>query len=183
METKKCTKCKKVLPISEFYKNRSTKDGLSRWCKDCTRIMQVWANMLQRCNNSKNTSYKNYGGRGISVCKAWENNFKVFEEWALNNGYNGKLTLDRIDNDGNYEPGNCRFSTCRMQSINQRMSKTNTSGYVGVFLHSDGAGWEGKISVYNKTYCSGYSTDKLKAVKMRDDYIKKNKLDNKLNLI
>lgn len=69
-----------------------------------------WKNMRNRCENKKNRSYQEYGGRGISVCPQWAE-FAPFKEWALANGWKPGLMLDRKDNDGNYTPQNCRFTT------------------------------------------------------------------------
>lgn len=85
-----------------------------------TRLYHIWVNMRQRCNNPKNNNYKNYGGRGIEVCGEWEADFAIFGKWAIQNGYADNLTLDRIDNDGNYEPNNCRWTTRLIQRHNQR---------------------------------------------------------------
>jgi hypothetical protein len=76
--------------------------------------------MIGRCYRSKQTGYHNYGGRGIKVCKEWKDDRKAFFLWALNNGYTDELELDRIDNDGNYEPSNCRFATHKQNSRNKR---------------------------------------------------------------
>jgi hypothetical protein len=83
--------------------------------------------MRQRCNDKNHTSYHNYGGRGISVCPEWDD-FEAFESWALVNGYDpdaeyGKCTLDRIDVNGNYEPGNCRWISMSEQNKNKQHSK------------------------------------------------------------
>lgn len=85
-------------------------------------LYQVWSGMKDRCNNTNNPSYKWYGNRGISVCNEWLNNFEVFKQWALSNGYmpGQKLQIDRIDNNGNYEPNNCRFVDCRTNIRNSR---------------------------------------------------------------
>jgi hypothetical protein len=64
--------------------------------------------------------YSLYGGRGIKVCSEWESNFSSFQEWALSHGYRKGLTIDRIDPDGNYEPGNCRWATNAEQQTNKR---------------------------------------------------------------
>lgn len=82
-------------------------------------LYQVWAEMLARCRRLTNKAYPNYGGRGISVCKQWEDP-KTFIEWCLCNGWERGLQLDRINNDGNYEPSNCRFVTRLVNSNNKR---------------------------------------------------------------
>ena len=94
------------------------------------RLDNIYRGMKQRCYYPKHTAYKNYGGRGISVCDEWKNSSKAFFEWALANGYQDHLTLDRIDNNGNYEPSNCRWISRREQCYSRR-SKSNT-GVVGV---------------------------------------------------
>lgn len=76
-----------------------------------SKLYKVYYGMLRRCDNPKEKEYHNYGGRGITVCQEWRENVEQFIEWALNNGYKEGLQIDRKDNDGDYEPGNCRFIT------------------------------------------------------------------------
>lgn len=83
------------------------------------RLLTIWNSMKARCFNTKEQGYKNYGARGITVCKEWLS-FEVFYRWAIAHGYSEKLTLDRIDNNGNYTPQNCRFATLAEQSRNKR---------------------------------------------------------------
>lgn len=94
--------------------NRSTTHDLSR-----TRIYRVWKGMRNRCKLETVHNYKNYGGRGIKVCDEWQE-FLPFYEWAIANGYQEGLSIDRINNDGDYEPSNCRWATNKEQSLNRR---------------------------------------------------------------
>lgn len=79
--------------------------------------------MKARCYNPNCLAYKNYGARGISVCNEWLNSVEAFYNWSIYNGWNPCLELDRIDNDGNYEPGNCRWTTVEVQVNNRRTNK------------------------------------------------------------
>ena len=82
------------------------------------RLYGIWSMMKERCFNSKRREYHRYGGRGITVCPEWLDS-KTFIEWALSNGYSDELTLDRIDNDGNYCPQNCRWISKKAQGQNR----------------------------------------------------------------
>lgn len=88
----------------------AVKHGLSK-----TRLHTIWHSMYCRCNYPTTNGYKNYGGRGIKICKEWQE-FINFHDWAVANGYFDNLTLDRIDIDGDYEPSNCRWETPKNQS-------------------------------------------------------------------
>ena len=91
-----------------------------------SRIYHIWIDMKIRCYNLNNPAYKYYGGRGIKVCDEWKNDFMSFYNWAINNGYNNKLTLDRINNNGNYEPNNCMWATWKEQGNNRRTTRKIT---------------------------------------------------------
>ena len=84
-----------------------------------SRLYNIWSNMKGRCNTKSCSFYERYGGRGITVCDEWRDSFEAFRDWALANGYRDDLSIDRIDNDGPYSPGNCRWSTEEVQSRNR----------------------------------------------------------------
>lgn len=84
-----------------------------------TRLYKIWTGLKERCFNPKWRAYNRYGGRGITICRQWLNDFSSFRQWALNNGYAKHLTIDRIDNDGNYEPSNCQWLTA-LDNIKKR---------------------------------------------------------------
>jgi len=115
--TKSCG-CYQLKVMSMVGKLRIT-HGLSDY-----PIHDVWTMMKQRCYNKKCKRYKDWGGRGIAVCKEWKDNFIAFYNWAISNGYNERLQIDRINNDGDYEPSNCRFTTAKINANNRRNTKT-----------------------------------------------------------
>lgn len=95
--------------------------------KYCTRLYRIYYNIKKRCYNHKDENiYNYYGGRGITMCDEWKNDFMTFYNWAMNNGYTNSLTIDRIDNNGKYEPSNCRWITMKQQGRNKRNNKVYT---------------------------------------------------------
>ena len=78
--------------------------------------------MRRRCNKETDRRFKDYGGRGITVCKEWDK-FEAFQKWSIENGYNDNLSIDRIDTNGNYEPSNCKWSTTKEQNNNKRNNR------------------------------------------------------------
>lgn len=102
---------------SEF-KGWNVKHGLHG-----TRLYQTYVDMKQRCLNPNNSRFHRYGGRGIKICQEWLDDFLAFYTWAIANGYQSNLTIDRRDNDGDYTPDNCRWVTMTVQLQNRDFSR------------------------------------------------------------
>jgi hypothetical protein len=115
----RCQRCK-----GKLYSKRMATHGESK-----TRLYYVWLAMRNRCYRPGVNGYEHYGGRGIKVCKEWREHFEPFKEWALSHGYKYGLEIDRIDNNGDYCPENCRWVT-RTQNMNNT-SKTKHILYAG----------------------------------------------------
>ena len=135
---------------------RNTSHGGSQ-----SKLYKVWASIKQRCSNSKNKRYKDYGGRGITLCDEWKD-FEPFKEWALENGYREGLQLDRVDNNKGYSPNNCRFveakENCRNKRDNVFITVENKTGTISEWAEMSGipakaiskrlkAGWGAKDAV------------------------------------
>lgn len=106
--------CTRKDVASAASRKTNTKHGMRG-----TRLYTIWHSMKGRVHCPSTNDYARYGGRGISICPEWENDFGAFAEWALSHGYRDDLTLDRIDPDGNYEPRNCRWATWSEQARNK----------------------------------------------------------------
>ena len=93
-----------------------------------TRLYEIWQGMKGRCYNLHDTRYQRYGGRGIAVCEEWRNDFSAFWRWAEESGYSDELTIDRINNDGDYSPENCRWASRKEQNSNRSTNINITIG-------------------------------------------------------
>ena len=145
------------------------------------RFYDTWYGMLQRCTNPNHKAYKNYGGRGITVCEEWLD-IKNFVAWAEATYPNIEdATLDRIDNDKGYSPENCTWSDKTTQAVNQRVRKDNKSGYVGVSWNKRDKKWCANIRINKISKQIGSFKTKEEAIQARDNYIIENNLPHKLS--
>lgn len=174
-----CPICKKhfeVISENVTYK-KSTK------CRQCSydtkkskysfknrKLYSVWLNMIYRCTKINHKDFSNYGGRGIEVCSEWLD-FDNFAKDMICSFKDG-LKIDRIDNDGNYEPSNCRWTTQSVQSRNTRLiHKHNTSGYRGVSFSKANKGFISRIKVDKKQYYIGTYYDQKHAAMAYDTFV------------
>lgn len=157
--------------------DRNYKHGLAT-----SRFWRMYDNIKRRCYNPKNNSYKNYGGRGITLADYWMNDRLAFMEYikGLPGSDNPKLSLDRINNDGNYEVGNLRWVNRQIQATNQRR-QPHTYQYIGVYPSK--LRFAAALSHNNKQiYVGLFKTEKEAAI-ARDLYILENNLSNQLNIL
>ena len=144
-----------------------------------TRLYRIWINIKTRTLNPKTRQFNDYGGRGITICEEWKNDLIAFYNWAMSNGYeeNKGLSIDRIDNDGNYEPSNCRWTTPTIQARNQRIQKNNTSGYRGVSYCKGDGNYQTRININSKTICLGLFPTAVEGAIAYNNYIIENNLE------
>ena len=144
------------------------------------RLYNTWYQMLNRCNNPKSKDYKDYGGRGITVCDRWLDVKNFIED--MYSSFKEGLTVDRIDVNKNYDKENCRWTTKNIQSRNTRkIISTNKSGYRGVSYFKLTNKWVAKIGVNFKLIHIGTFNTAIEAAKAYDKYVIDNKLEHTLN--
>jgi hypothetical protein len=127
-------------------------------------LYSIWSGIRSRCNNEKNTSFKYYGARGINICGRWDS----FELFAKDMGKRPQgATIDRINNDGNYEPLNCRWATSKVQCKNKGVSSDNKSGFTGIKWVDDSGLWRVSIGHNCENISIGTTREFDIAVRMR----------------
>lgn len=165
----RATKCK-----SCSIKNSKTTHGESK-----TRLHNIWISMKNRCKNENSVGYKNYGGRGITVCSSWHY-YENFKNWALANGYSDVLSIDRINSDMGYTPENCRWTTRTVQARNtRRIYTTNKTGFRGVY--QEGSKFVASIGIASKTLRLGIFETKEEAANAYDTFVCINNLEHTTN--
>lgn len=151
-----------------------------------TAVLRVWDDMKARCYRKSHKNYHNYGGRGIGVCDEWRKDAATFIAWAFSNGWKKGLQIDRRNNDGDYDPKNCRFVSSYTNIHNRREFKErNKTGYVGVYKPASGevryvAQISDKYINNGKRKHIGTYQTACGAVKARNKFIQENNLPHKL---
>lgn len=153
----------------EKAREAKTKHGLSD-----DILYNAWSNIRQRCFNKNKNDYKHYGGRGVTVCDEWNNSFESFYNWSINNGWDKGLEIDRINNDGNYEPSNCQWITQQKNKSygKRRNSSKNKTGSVGVYKHNGYDKYVSNVSVNGNRYYLGVFNTIEDAIMARENKIK-----------
>ena len=180
----KCVLCGKVLD----YSNSSVLNGKAKCVCNRkrknrngfdmrSRIYNIYRTIIKRTQNPKDKDYKNYGGRGITLCQEWNDDYRKFYDWAMNNGYSDKLTIDRIDNDKGYSPENCRWVDVKTQINNTRANHRIT--YKGE-THTLSE-WADKIGIdygaFKERIYNGWSVERAITTPLIEAYSKKTKRD------
>jgi hypothetical protein len=131
-----------------------------------TPTYNSWANMITRCTNENHSTWPEYGGRGITICDRWRNSF---ENFLADMGERPEGTsLDRIDPEGNYEPGNCRWASKSAQNHNRRPRRGTTSRFTGVNRREDTGKWQAAIMVDYRLMSLGSFASEEEAARARD---------------
>ena len=172
-----CTECK-----THFEAVVTKKAENQLYCKHCNgtsnkkpnrdhKLYKIWADTKAKlkCTNAHRVSYLD---KNITMCDEWYNSYDNFYDWAIANGYQEGLTIDRIDNNGNYEPSNCRWVNWSIQVVNQRPIKSNnTTGFKGISKLSDNR-WTSMIRYEHRRYILGVYPTALLAAVAYDSFVK-----------
>ena len=163
------------LPFSASLNSASMKNN-----SEYQRIYQRWYDIKRRCYNPSRSDFKGYGGRGIKVYEPWINDFDSFHKYimSLPMAMLQGLTIDRIENDGNYEPGNLRWATIQTQNLNTRTRKDNKVKLTGISLKR--GKYESRITSKSKYIYLGFFDTVNEALDVRNLYIVNNNLQNKI---
>lgn len=153
------------------FRNKSASVGLIYRKSHRNKLYNQWSGMIYRCTHESASHYEFYGGKGISVCREWMNDFTAFVDWAIANGYTDKMEIDRIDNDGDYEPSNCRWIDHKKNSRNRGTRRASESGRSGVIWRpsrtGEGGAWRVGIMADGKQITVGTYGDLTKAIEAR----------------
>lgn len=175
-----CCKCdcgkEKEIPLYAVISGSQRSCGCDPSQNIKNRLYNIYAAMKQRCYYVNGKRYKDYGGRGIIICDEWLNSYENFKDWALSHGYRDDLTIERIDNNGNYCPENCKFASYQIQSSNQRIRKDNTSGYRGVNFSKIHNCWIARVQVNRKRSTIGRFKNPKEAHEARVKYLREHNL-------
>lgn len=129
--------------------------------KERKRLKSIYGGMKSRCYNENSANYKYYGGKGVAICDEWLLSFENFFDWAISNGYNESLTIDRIDSEKGYAPDNCKWSTKKEQSYNRSMSVKLTLDGRTMYMTE----WAEELGIDKKTlswrYKHGWSDEEI----------------------
>ncbi len=172
-----------LIPFAESCKYCANKKRAIKHGKSNTKLYQTWSNQKQRCNNNKHPRYNDWGGRGIK----FSNDFFIFENWlkyvlSLDNSNKKNYTLDRINNDGNYEKNNLRWIKKSIQSQNTRLiNSRNTTGYRGVSFTRNKSKFRTRICIDGKQIEIGRYNTKLEAAYEYDRYVIENNYNHTIN--
>ena len=186
--------CRCKCGVEAVQTKSNLRAGKTKACRTCAgqkskkdydvshKLYPIWVAMKQRCLNPKNKYYKNNGSRGISVFEEWVNDFGKFLGWCISNGWKEGLQLDRKDNDGNYEPSNCRFISIQRNLRNRRtINSLNTTGFRGISKLPTGR-YKAIVIFESTNFRLGYEyKTPEEAARARDEFIVKCKIPHSLN--